>query len=503
MLYRRVFHSNRFYRQHPLVKSRCPNGQKRLSGQKDRVLSPGTRLFCSSLYNKMLRHFVKHLKKMKGEVFSKGVLEKIKEALSRAGVPDIIIEQADVVIYMVIILLAALLVGRLLHVASSSIISHLQKRKNFTLLTKLIEFNVLKKISFIVPPIIVIWLLPVAFIGRPKLSAVFENVAWIYFIVAIVRVLSAILASVGSMAYTNKKYHDKPIKGFVQITQMVVYLLSVIIIISILTNKSPFYLIGGLGAFAAVLMLIFKDTIMGFVAGILLLENDMVRLGDWIEMPGTSINGTVTDISLTIVKVQNFDNTIITIPPYTLISGSFINWRGMKESGGRRIMRGYTIKTDNIKRCTPEFLERIKGFSTEIKAFIESMQGTADSGKITSEERTYGTIDTNLGLFRAYATYYLKNHPSLHKEMLIMVRTLQPTEYGLPLQIYCFTNDTNWCHYESIQSEIMENLAATLPLFDLLPYQSSSSHDSMINGLVERGFPLDKIKGIPIGALRK
>ena len=176
----------------------------------------------------------------------------------------------------------------------------------------------------------------------------------------------------------------------------------------------------------------------------------------------------------------------------------------MKESGGRRIMRGYTIKIDNIKRCTPEFLDKIKGFSAEMSAFIDYMQGTSgDAPKITREERTYGTIETNLGLFRAYATYYLKNHPLLHKNMLTMVRTLEPTEYGLPLQIYCFTNDTEWSHYESIQSEIMENLAATLPLFELLPYQSSSSHDSMINGLVERGFPLDKINGIPIGSLQK
>lgn len=452
----------------------------------------------------MRRPIVKHLKKMKGEVFSKSVLEKIKETLMRAGVPDVVIEQVDVLLYLILILLVAFVVGRMLHAASTSIIAHLQKRKNYALLTKLVEFNVLKKVSFIVPPIIVIWLLPVTFVGRPKLSAVLENIAWIYFIVAIVRVLLAILSSVGSMAYTNKKYHDKPIKGFVQITQMVVYLISVIIIISILTNKSPFYLIGGLGAFAAVLMLIFKDTIMGFVAGILLLENDMVRLGDWIEMPGTSINGTVTDISLTIVKVQNFDNTIITIPPYTLISESFINWRGMKESGGRRIMRGYTIKIDNIKRCTPEFLNKIKSFSTQMSAFIDYMQDKSDDAPmITREERTYGTIETNLGLFRAYATYYLKNHPLLHKNMLTMVRTLEPTEYGLPLQIYCFTNDTEWSHYESIQSEIMENLAATLPLFELLPYQSSSSHDSMINGLVERGFPLDKINGIPIGSLQK
>ncbi len=440
---------------------------------------------------------------MKGEEFSKGILAKIKETLSDVGLPDIITEQIDVVIYVVLIILIAFIAGKFTHLISSYIIRRLQKRKTYALLAKLVEYNVLKKISLIIPPIIIIWLLPVAFTSRPKLAAALENIAWIYFIITIVRMLTAIFSSIGSMAYTNRKYHDKPIKGFVQITQMVVYLISVIVIISILTNKSPFYLIGGLGAFAAVIMLIFKDTIMGFVAGILLLENDMVRLGDWIELPNSAINGTVIDISLTIVKVRNFDNTIATIPPYTLISESFINWRGMTESGGRRIMRGYTIKSDNIKKCTPEFLEKMKEYSPEMQRFITHMQSGEDNQNILREECTYGTIDTNLGLFRAYATYYLKNHPALHKSMLIMVRTLEPTEYGLPLQIYCFTNDTNWSHYENIQSGIMEYLAATLPAFDLLPYQSSSSHDSMINGLVERGFPIEKISGIPAGSLQE
>lgn len=441
---------------------------------------------------------------MKKDEFSKNMLEKIKDVLTEAGVSEFITKQLDTIIYVILMLLIAFIIGKLLHKISSSVITHLQKKKAYPLLENLIEYNILKKISLILPPIIVIWLLPVAFNGRPKLSVILENIAWVYFIITIVRLLTAIFSSIGSIAYTNKKYHDKPIKGFVQVSQMIIYLISVIIIISILTNKSPFYLIGGLGAFAAVLMLIFKDTIMGFVAGILLLENDMLRLGDWIEIPHSAINGIVIDISLTIVKVQNFDNTIITVPPYTLISESFINWRGMKESGGRRIMRGYTIKTDNIKRCTPNFLEKIKGYSPEIENFISNMQTVENNQKsFTPEECTYGTIETNLGLFRAYATYYLKNHPKVHKNMLIMVRTLEPTEYGLPLQIYCFTNDTNWSHYENIQSEIMEYIAATLPAFDLLPYQSSSSHDSMINGLVERGYPLENIAGIPEGSLQK
>ena len=439
---------------------------------------------------------------MEKENIARSLFANIKEALSRVGVPDIIVAQIDTLIYIIIILIVAFLVGWLTHIISARVIRRVQRHRQFTLLTKLVEFDVLKRLSSIVPPLMVLSLLPVAFDDKPRLAMFAEKITWIYFCITIMLSLTALLSSFGDVAYSNKKYHDKPIKGFVQITKIIVYLITAIVIISILTDKSPFYLIGGLGAFAAVLMLVFKDTILGFVGGILLLENDMMRLGDWIEMPGSAINGVVVDMSLTIVKVRNFDNTIVTIPPYSLISGSFINWRGMSESGGRRIMRGYTIKTDNIKVCTPEFLNRMRGFSPEMERFINLVSsGLVSAGEGVNEERMYGTTDTNLGLFRAYVTYYLKSHPLLHKGMLIMVRTLSPTEYGLPLQIYCFTNDTEWSHYESIQSGIMEHLAAVMPAFDLLPYQSSSSHDSMINGLVERGFPIEKIGGIPTGPL--
>lgn len=441
---------------------------------------------------------------MEKENIARSLFANIKEALGRVGVPDIIVAQVDTLIYIIIILLVAYVAGRLTHIISARVIRRVQRHRQFTLLTKLVEFDVLKRLSSIVPPLMVLSLLPVAFDDKPRFAMLAEKITWIYFCITIMLSLTALLSSFGDVAYSNKKYHDKPIKGFVQITKIIVYLITAIVIISILTDKSPFYLIGGLGAFAAVLMLVFKDTILGFVGGILLLENDMMRLGDWIEMPGSAINGVVVDMSLTIVKVRNFDNTIVTIPPYSLISGSFINWRGMSESGGRRIMRGYTIKTDNIKVCTPEFLDKMRGFSPEMEHFINLMSsGLGDVGEGVNEERMYGTIDTNLGLFRAYVTYYLKRHPLLHKGMLIMVRTLSPTEYGLPLQIYCFTNDTEWSHYESIQSGIMEHLAAVMPAFDLLPYQSSSSHDSMINGLVERGFPIEKIRGIPTGLLSK
>lgn len=437
---------------------------------------------------------------MESDKISLHILESIKMLLDKLGLPQFIINQVDSLVYLVVIVFIGYLAGVVAHFFIKGVAHRIQRRKSFNLLDKLVEYNALKRISALIPPIIVISLLSVAFTDHPKLLLVIENLTWIYFTVVLVRSLNAVLSSVGGAAGSNSKFHDRPIKGFIQIAKIIIYLVAVIVIISMLTNRSPFYLIGGLGAFAAVLMLVFKDTITGFVGGILLLENDMMRLGDWIEIPGTAINGVVVDMSLTIVKVMNFDNTIVTIPPYSLISGSFVNWRSMSESGGRRIMRGYTIKIDNIRRCTPDFLERIKALSPEMQRFISAMQGGGEG--LSAEERMYGSIDTNLGLFRAYATYYLKAHPMLNKDMLIMVRTLVPTENGVPLQIYCFSGDTVWSHYESIQSEIMEHFAAVLPHFELLPFQASSSQDSMINGLVERGYPIENITGLPFGVLK-
>lgn len=222
---------------------------------------------------------------------------------------------------------------------------------------------------------------------------------------------------------------------------------------------------------------------MGFVGGYLLLENDMIRIGDWIEIPGSTINGTVYDISLTIVKVRNFDNSIATIPPYTLINQSFINWRGMSESGGRRIARGYTIKLNNISPCNKILIERIEKI---VPSLFDSLN-----------EEKKNSIDTNVELFRVYADKYLNNHPRIRKDMLIMVRTLEPTGNGLPVQFYCFTDTTDWQEYEDIQAQIMEHFASVMPLFDLYPYQSTSSRDTIISGMLEASFPIDKIKGMP------
>ena len=426
--------------------------------------------------------------------------------LGKLGVPSSVAGKIDTLILVLLLLLLIFIVAEIVYRVAIFLSRRIQKRRHYLFLEKVTLKKRLRKIVYILPPIMISSMLPfVLDSGRPFFIYA-EHIVWIYFVIAVVVAVNALLSAIGESVFTNSRYHDRPIKGFIQISKVIVYLIATIVVISIITNKSPVYLIGGLGAFAAVLMLISKDSIMGFVGGFLLLENDMVRLGDWIEMPGTSINGNVIDISLTIVKVRNWDNTIATVPPYTLINETFLNWRGMTESGGRRIARGYTIKLDSIKPCSDSMLRRVSKLDSEFAEFItrkiEQKQKKRVENTANSDGLTNGTIDTNAGLFRAYAAIYLRKYPLISKEMMIMVRTLEPNENGLPIQFYCFTSDTEWNHYESIQSEIMEHFASVIPLFELYPFQSAGARDTVISGLLEGQYPIERIEGLPYKTVR-
>ena len=432
-----------------------------------------------------------------------GVLEK---ALLRSGVSERFVERFESPIILCITVLLSFAVMEIIYRIILFACRKIEHRKHYEFLQHLIKGKRVRKLTYTIPPLLVEITLPVILEERPVLLQYSERITWIWFVVCVVISINTLLTTIGESAFTNSKYHDKPIKGFLQISRITVFIIAVIIVISILTNKSPVYLIGGLGAFAAVLMLIAKDSIMGFVGGFLLLENDMVRLGDWIEIPGTGINGSVFDISLTIVKVRNWDNTIATIPPYSLINESFINWRGMSESGGRRIARGYTIKLDNIKPCSTKMLERLKKLDKELEVYIIRKYEQYMNGEICNtsnpEGLPNGTIDTNAGLFRAYADIYLRKHPMIRQDMTIMVRTLEPTDTGLPIQFYCFTKTTEWSEYESIQSEIMEHFASVMPIFELYPFQSSGARDTIISGLLEGNFPIERIEGVPVKTIK-
>jgi miniconductance mechanosensitive channel len=240
------------------------------------------------------------------------------------------------------------------------------------------------------------------------------------------------------------------------------------------------YFLSGLGALTAVLLLVFKDTILGFVAGIQLSANKMVAVGDWIEMPKYGADGDVIDVALTTVKVQNFDKTITTIPAYALISDSFKNWRGMFQSGGRRIKRAVHIDMQTVMFCNEEMLARfakIQYISEYIQRKKEELEKHNAKHQVDNSNLVNGRRMTNVGTFRAYVTEYLKNHPKIHRELTFLVRQLAPGESGLPIEIYVFTNDTEWAHYEAIQADIFDHILAVLPEFDLRVFQNPSGMD--------------------------
>ncbi|MDL2287662.1 mechanosensitive ion channel family protein [Eubacteriales bacterium OttesenSCG-928-G02] len=297
----------------------------------------------------------------------------------------------------------------------------------------------------------------------------------------IVIMMFIIIAAANSADAIYKTYEIskiRPITAVLQIVKIAVYILSGICIAAILADQNPLVLLGGIGAATAVTSLIFKDAILGFVAGIQLTGNDMIRIGDWIEMPSYSADGDVIDLTMTTVKVQNFDKTITSIPAYALVSNAFINWRGMENAGGRRIKRCIYIDVSSIAFCTDEMLERLKNVEL-ISDYINNK-----INELKEDEKNHTNNDvlntrrlTNIGTFREYITRYLKNHPHINRNMITMVRQRDSSDKGIPLEIYTFTDTTNWIDYENIQSDIFDRIYSIAPEFDLNIYQSVSGYD--------------------------
>ncbi len=307
-----------------------------------------------------------------------------------------------------------------------------------------------------------------------------QRLAMVILIIAGARVLTAMLLAGRDIVDTSETGRSTQLRGYIDAITIAVYVMAVIGIISTLTATSPWGILSILGGFTVVLLLVFKDTILGFVASLQLAGNDMVRIGDWIEMPKYNADGDVIDVSIHTVKVRNWDKTITTIPTYTLVSDAFRNWRGMTESGGRRIKRSLYIDMSSISFCTDEMLSRFSRYHliTEYLAEKEReiVQANQEQG-VDSSLLINGRRQTNIGVFRAYVTAYLKNHPKIHKEMTFLVRHLEPTANGLPLQIYVFSNDQAWAHYEAIQADIFDHLLAAAPEFDLRIFQNPSGGD--------------------------
>lgn len=326
-------------------------------------------------------------------------------------------------------------------------------------------------------PAIIIHLSAPAF---PVIQAWIQRLAFSYIILTAILILFSLMDGFESMYRTLDVSKEKPIKGMLQIIKIILSIVGIILIISVLLDKSPMVLLSGIGVFSAVLLLIFQNSILGFVAGIQLSENNMVQVGDWIEMPKYNADGDVIDITLHTVKVQNWDKTITMIPTHTMVSDSFKNWRGMKEWGGRRIKRSIFIDMNSIQFCTEEMLERYEKFNylTEyIKEKRQEIDAYNAEIKRDPDQLVNGRRMTNIGTFRAYVLEYLKNLPRINQDMIVMVRQLAPTEHGLPIEIYCFSASTVWVEYEGVQSDIFDHILAVVPQFDLQIFQSPSGKD--------------------------
>ncbi len=315
---------------------------------------------------------------------------------------------------------------------------------------------------------------------HPTLQTSIERIASAIVAISITLAFTRALSALNDVYNANPRWRSRPIKGYVQLGQMFVYVMGAVAFISVLFDKSPWAFLSGVGAMTAVLLLVFKDTILSLVASVQLASNDMVRVGDWIEMPQYSADGDVIDVALHTVKVQNWDKTVSTIPTYALISEGFRNWRTMPQSGGRRIKRSVYIDIATIKHLDEDEIHQLHDYDLLTAYMDKKMAEVSETNRLRGEKISILANKrrlTNIGTFRAYIDAYLRNHPGIHQELTLMVRHLPQTPDGLPLEIYCFANDTRWVQYEGIQADIFDHIMAIAPEFDLRVFQNPSGAD--------------------------
>ncbi len=371
----------------------------------------------------------------------------------------------DGVIAFSLVLLVAWLANGLCSQLLTRVVVRLVSKTKATWDDIVFDQSVLRHLSRMVGPLIIYLAVPTVFAEVNSLTLVLiQRACQIWVLLSFLLFINAFLKAVYSVYSVKERLRDRPLKGLLQTVQVMLWCIGAIIIVSILIDRDPVTLLAGLGASAAVLMLVFKDTIMGLVSGVQLSANDMLKVGDWIQMPKHGADGTVIEVTLNTVKVRNWDNTIVTVPPYLLVSDSFQNWRGMRESGGRRIKRSISIDASTVCFCTPERVERYRKLPLAATV-IDRMQKN-------------GTQLTNIGILRAYLLAYLESLPAVNREMMCMVRQLQPTNYGIPLELYFFSADKNWVAYETLQADVFDHVYAVIPEFDLRLFQSPTGHIS-------------------------
>ena len=400
--------------------------------------------------------------------------------LTETGLP----QETSLLITQYGALLVVLIGGWLVNFITKQFILHVVervvKRSKTTWDDAMLKRRVFHRLSHLAPATLFYLAAPLVFFERATAQANMKLAATVYIIAIGLWVLDAFLNSVVDVSRNYAFFKKTPILGFIQVVKIILCILGGIMILGLITDKDPTKIIAGLGAMTAVLLLIFKDAILGLVAGIQLSANDMVHIGDWIAMPKYGADGDVIDITLTTVKVQNWDKTISTIPAYSLISDSFINWRGMSESGGRRIKRAVNIDMTSIRFCDEAMLEAfrkiqyITEYIHEKKCEIDAHNKAAD---VDDSQLVNGRRMTNIGTFRAYVIAYLKHHPKIHQDMTFLVRQLAPNAEGLPIEVYVFSNDQVWANYEAIQADIFDHILAAIPQFGLRVFQNPTGAD--------------------------
>jgi miniconductance mechanosensitive channel len=406
--------------------------------------------------------------------------EIIQNLLLSAGLPE---QYADLLRTTAVIALIILLAWLANFITRRLLLAYIRKwiKKSKTLWDDLLlSHKLLDRLANYAPALVIYYMVPEALEAYPDAVEFIRSLISIVMIILAVLVIDSLFNVLHEVYNTFPISRDVSIRGYIQVGKIIVYLIGVILVLSVILGESPLYFLTGLGAVAAVLLLVFKDTILGFVASIQLSANDMVRIGDWIEMPAHNADGPVTEITLNTVKVRNWDQTITTIPTYSLVSESFYNWRGMTESGGRRIKRSVNIDLKSVGFCTPEMIEKFRKIRI-LTSYIDDKEE-----ELRKHNEAYGVDDTvmvnkrrqtNIGVFRKYIELYLRNHPKIRQDMTFLVRHLQPGPTGIPIEIYVFSSEQAWPVYEGIQADIFDHILAVVPEFGLRVFQEPSGDD--------------------------
>ena len=403
----------------------------------------------------------------------------LNDKFLQLDLPEVVVEALVRGGLILLVLFACWIVHQ---IAQGPIIRSFERFSRFTNLQwddVLVEKHFFRRLLYFIP-LILFYILSPPILAGTAMIPLSQTLISILLLIAGMMALDALLSSLLVIYGNSAIAKEISITPFVQVLKLVLYFVTGILILSLLLQKTPLYFLSGLGALTAVLLFVFKDVLMGLLAGIQLVANKMVAPKDWIEMPKYGADGDVTEITLTTVKVKNFDNTIITIPTYALINESFRNWRNMNLSGGRRIKRFVNIDLGSIKFCSAEMLERFKRIQLISKDIQDRQQEISIDNKVQNvDESTLvnGRRLTNIGIFRSYVEMYLRQHPKIHQKMTFIVRQLSPSEKGLPIEIYVFCKDTNWTAYESVQANIFDHILAVVPEFDLQVFQEPSGTD--------------------------